>query len=71
MRTAPVRKEEVVVKRKKGNIKSGIGGTTSVKKHINWPHEVLYAADGQPTAYMDLSVVAFVRGYVLVMTSEQ
>ena len=44
---------------------------TSVKRCINWPHGVLYRADGQPAAYKDLSVAAFVTEYVLVRNSEQ
>ena len=45
-------------------------GATSVERRINWLHEVLYGADRQPAAYKDMSVVTFVRGYVIVMTNE-
>ena len=45
-------------------------GATLVKKRINWPHEVLYSADGKPAVYDDLTMVAFVQGYFIVVNSE-
>ena len=46
-------------------------GATSVKRLITWPHEVIYGVDWQPDGYKDLSVIAFVRGYLIVLKSEQ
>ena len=42
-------------------------GVTIVVKWITWPHEVQYTAAGKPATYEDLSVSAFVRGYLIIM----
>ena len=62
-----------MVKRTKRNLKSGRDhtGATSVKRWITWPHEVIYGADREPAAYKDLSVSAFIREYLIVLTREQ
>ena len=63
-----------MVKRTKRNLKSGSyqTGATSVKRWITWPLKVIYGVDGQPAAtYKDLSVSAFVRGYLILLTSKQ
>ena len=43
-------------------------GATLAKRHINWPHEVLYSADGPLAVYDDLTMRAFVQGYLIVMS---
>ena len=62
---------EQVTRRKKQTLKLGIDctGATLVTKRINWPHEV-YLADGKLAVYGDLSLAAFVRGYLIVVNSD-
>ena len=61
------------MKRIKRNLKSGRDhmDATSMKRQITWLHDVIYGEDGQPAAYKDLSVSAFVREYLIVLKSEQ
>ena len=53
-------------------LKSGMNrtGMTMVIKRIMWPYEVVYSLAGKPVAYEDLSVSAFVQGYLIVIHSE-
>ena len=55
--------EELITLNKRKTLMSDMNHTdaTLVKRHINWPHEVLYSADGKPAIYGDLPMVAFVR----------
>ena len=64
---------EPMLKRKKRDLKSGKDhtGATSVKKRITRPHEVIYGVDGQHATYKDLTINAFVRGYLIVLKSVQ
>ena len=64
--------EEQITRRKKKTLKSGMDctGATLFKKRINWPHDVLYSADGKPAVYSDLTVAAFVWGYLIVVNYE-
>ena len=43
---------------------------TMVIKRIMCPHKVVYSSASKPATYEDLSVSAFVHGYVIVMHSE-
>ena len=45
-------------------------GATMVIKNITWPHKVVYSSTGKPTAYKDLSVAAFVHGYLRDITAQ-
>lgn len=42
-------------------------GATLVIKRITWPHEVVYSLAGKLVAYENLSVSAFLQGYLIVM----
>ena len=45
-------------------------GATLVKKRINWPHEGVFVADGKPVVYSDLTLIAFVQRYSMVLNFE-
>ena len=45
-------------------------GATMVINRITWPHEVLYSASGKPAAYDELTMAAFVCGYLIVVILE-
>ena len=42
-----------------------------VTKHVTWPHEVGYAADGKATAYHEMSMPLFTQGYLIVIEEEK
>ena len=59
--------EEVLVSCKRCSaIKSGMVQTadSTVVKQITWPHELMYAAGGQPGIYEELILPLFVSGYL-------
>ena len=58
-----------MVKKEKKALKSGRDrtGTTSLKKRITWPHEVIYRADGHLATYKELTVSPFMRAYLMVL----
>ena len=64
--------EEQPSTRKRHPLKSGMNhtGETTVIKWIMWAHEVQYTAAGKPAYYEDLSVSAFVQGYLTIMKSD-
>ena len=35
-----------------------------------WPHEGVFTADGKPAVYGDLTLTAFIRGYLMVLGME-
>ena len=39
-------------------------------KKVTWPHEVMFIPEGRPEVYRELSIMAFVRGYLIVMDSQ-
>ena len=45
-------------------------GATLIKNRLHWPHEGVYTADGKPAVYGDLTLTAFVRGYLMVLGTE-
>ena len=42
----------------------------TVHNEVTWPHEVMFTAEGKPAVYVELSVMAFVREYLIVMDSQ-
>ena len=40
-------------------------------KHVDWPHEFVYSADGKATEYEPLAMLLFVSGYVKIMDSQK
>ena len=58
-----------------GEKKTGVSGKlhtidTSMVKSVRWPHEFMYTPTAQPVAYKNISSMAFVDGYIIVMTRE-
>ena len=41
-----------------------------VAKRVVWPHEVVYAMQGQPPVYSDMSLAMFVNVYLTVLVEE-
>ena len=64
--------EGPITHRKRRMLKSGMEhmGATLVKKRINWPPEGVFTADGKPAVYSNLTLTAFVRGYLMVFSIE-
>ena len=60
--------EDWVTTRKRKPLKSGMDqiGATMVLKCINWSHE----ASDKPAAYDELTVAAFLHGYLIVVNLE-
>ena len=42
-------------------------GATMVVHNITWPQEMIYSSTAKPATYKELSVPAFVQGYLVVM----
>ena len=42
----------------------------TVFKKVTWPHEVMFTPKGRPAVYKELSVMTFVRGYLILMDSQ-
>ena len=42
-----------------------------VVNKITWPHKVVYSLKVKPTAYEDLSIPLFVKGYLIIMKREE
>ena len=42
----------------------------TVLKKVTWPHEVLFTPEGRPAVYEELSIMAFVGGYLIVMDNQ-
>ena len=42
-----------------------------VLKRVTWPHELVYATDGQPATYEELSLLLFITGYLALMEPEK
>ena len=42
----------------------------TVLEEVTWPHKVMFTAEGKPAVCGELSVMAFVRGYLIVMDSQ-
>ena len=68
----PSSSEEGPITRRKRTLKSGMEhmGVTFIKKRIPLPHEGVYTADGKPAAYGGLTLMAFVRMYLMVVSME-
>ena len=62
--------EGPITHRKRRTLKSGMAhtGATRIKMRINWPHEGVFTADGKPTVYEDLTLMAFVWRYLMVFS---
>ena len=61
-----------VTQRKRRTLKSGMErmGAILIQKRIQWPHEDMYSADGKLATYGDLTLAAFVHGYLMVLDME-
>ena len=42
----------------------------TVLKKVTWPHEVMFTPERRPTVYRELSVMAFVRGHLILKDSQ-
>ena len=64
--------EGPITQRKRKTLNSGMErmGATLIKKRIPWPHEGVYTANGKPANYGDLTLMAFTRGYLMVLDME-
>ena len=53
--------------------KSGLHktGATIVLNKVTWPHEVVHTLAGKPAAYQGISIPLFVKGYLIVMDTEE
>ena len=58
---------------RRSNITSGKlrSADTTASKKVLWPHELVFTPDGEPTTYESLSAMAFINGYLSIMSLQK